>query len=123
MGLLKGVVDQITLPATAELDVGGEKLLKVNFEVTLHQAPYDEAQDVLRALREQGDGGELTDEALVRRYLRGWKMPGPDDVPVPFAEAALAEALQNRGYREALVTAVMKMLIGRQAVEAARRKN
>lgn len=123
MALLKGAIDEITIPVVAELDASGGKTLRVPFDVTVQVLPHDEAQTVLRSILERPDGGDPTDEALIRRYVRGWQLTAADGTPAPFTEAVITEALQIRGYREALLRAVMESLAGRKAVEAARRKN
>lgn len=124
MALLKGKQDQIIIPLAAELDADHGKLLTVRFEATIKRLPYDEAQDVFRAIQNRADNsGEPSDETLVSRYVLGWKMPGPDGTDVPFSDEALQEALQERGYRDALIEGVMTMLLGKKVMERLRQKN
>lgn len=124
MALLKGKADQIIIPLTAELDADHGKLLTVRFEATIKRLPYDEAQDVFRAIQNRAENnGDPSDEALVSRYVLDWKMPGADGTDVPFSHEALQEALQERGYRDALIEGVMTMILGKKVMERLRQKN
>lgn len=124
MALLKGKADQIIIPLTADLDADHGKTLAVRFEATIKRLPYDEAQDVFRAIQNRGEnGGDPSDEALVSRYVLDWKMPGADGADVPFSHEALQEALQERGYRDALIEGVMTMILGKKVMDRLRQKN
>ena len=124
MALLKGKQDQIIIPLAAELDADHGKLLTVRFEATIKRLPYDEAQDVFRAIQNRADNsGEPSDETLVSRYVLDWKMPGADGTDVPFSDDALREALKERGYRDALIEGVMTMILGKKVMERLRQKN
>ena len=57
------------------------------------------------------------------RYVLDWKMPGADGTDVPFSHESLQEALQERGYRDALIEGVMTMILGKKVMERLRQKN
>jgi hypothetical protein len=123
MALIRGVKDEITMQLTAELEADNGKTEPLRFEAVLQNLDYDAAQAVLREIANRDTDGEPSDETLVRRYLRGGKIPGADGGTLPLDGEVLDEALRVREIRAALVEGMITMLLGRKAMESLRRKN
>ena len=114
MGFLKGSKDTIVVKLTVEVDSDNGRKVRVPLRATYKKLPVDEARDVANKCAE----AEMTDDDVVDQYLVGWDVKGEDDVAVEFTPENVAEAMQIREYRAALVDGFMQVQFGRSAVNA-----
>ena len=122
MALLKGLLNQITIPTTAEIDQSHGKILSVKFDVTFKTLSVSQKREVLAEIKSaEGDVADPWD-AIIPRYLVGWNLTN-DDGDVPFTEDTLAAVLDAQPYRVALVDAFLGLIGGNRWLESHRRKN
>lgn len=122
MSVLKGVKDTIEVPITAEVEGDNGRVITVKFKATYRKLRVEEGQEVLRRFELPPDDDDaLTDEEAMEKYLIGWReLRGEDGQEIEFAPDVLADAMQVREYRVALVRGFLEALLGREAVQ---RKN
>lgn len=122
MALLKGLLNQITIPTTAEIDQSHGKILTVKFDVTFKTLSVSQKREVLAEIKSaEGDDADPWD-AIIPRYLVGWNLTN-DEGDVPFTEDTLAAVLDAQPYRVALVDAFLGLIGGNRWLESHRRKN
>ena len=122
MALLKGLLNQITITTTAEIDQSHGKILSVKFDVTFKTLSVSQKREVLAEIKSaEGDDADPWD-AIIPRYLVGWNLTN-DDGDVPFTEDTLAAVLDAQPYRVALVDAFLGLIGGNRWLESHRRKN
>jgi hypothetical protein len=122
MALLKGLLNQITIPTTAEIDQSHGKILSVKFDVTFKTLSVSQKREVLAEIKSaEGDDADPWD-SIIPRYLVGWNLTN-DDGDVPFTEDTLAAVLDAQPYRVALVDAFLGLIGGNRWLESHRRKN
>ena len=122
MALLKGLLNQITIPTTAEIDQSHGKILSVKFDVTFKTLSVSQKREVLAEIKSaEGDDADPWD-AIIPRYLVGWNLTN-DDGDVPFSEDTLGAVLDAQPYRVALVDAFLGLIGGNRWLESHRRKN
>lgn len=110
MGFLKGIKTEIRISLVAEIDDDIGKTIKVPFVVTYRKLPVKEAQAII----DRAAAGEVTDEEIMAEHVLGWHMPG-EGGDVDFTPDNLAAAMQELGYRNALVTGFSQAQFGRKA--------
>ena len=111
--ILKGQKSQIDVKITADVESDNGKTIRVPFVCTFKKPKVDEARDTLTALQ----SGDLKDEDFISDYLIGWK--GLDDDngdAVEFNVDNLAEVINVREYRAAIVQGLMSVIAGREAI-------
>ncbi len=122
MALLKGLLNQITIPTIAEIDQSHGKILSVKFDVTFKTLSVSQKREVLAEIKSaEGDDADPWD-AIIPRYLVGWNLTN-DEGDVPFTEDTLAAVLDAQPYRVALVDAFLGLIGGNRWLESHRRKN
>jgi hypothetical protein len=122
MALLKGLLNQITIPTIAEIDQSHGKILSVRFDVTFKTLSVSQKREVLAEIKSaEGDDADPWD-SIIPRYLVGWNLTN-DDGDVPFTEDTLAAVLDAQPYRVALVDAFLGLIGGNRWLESHRRKN
>ena len=122
MALLKGLLNQITIPTVAEIDQSHGKILTVKFDVTFKTLSVSQKREVLAEIKSaEGDDADPWD-AIIPRYLVGWNLTN-DEGDVPFNEETLAAVLDAQPYRVALVDAFLGLIGGNRWLESHRRKN
>lgn len=122
MALLKGLLNQITIPTIAEIDQSHGKILSVKFDVTFKTLSVSQKREVLAEIKSaEGDDADPWD-SIIPRYLVGWNLTN-DDGDVPFTEDTLAAVLDAQPYRVALVDAFLGLIGGNRWLESHRRKN
>lgn len=122
MALLKGLLNQITIPTVAEIDQSHGKILSVKFDVTFKTLSVSQKREVLAEIKSaEGDDADPWD-AIIPRYLVGWNLTN-DEGDVPFTEDTLAAVLDAQPYRVALVDAFLGLIGGNRWLESHRRKN
>lgn len=122
MALLKGLLNQITIPTTAEIDQSHGKILNVKFDVTFKTLSVSQKREVLAEIKSaEGDDADPWD-AIIPRYLVGWNLTN-DEGDVPFNDETLAAVLDAQPYRVALVDAFLGLIGGNRWLENHRRKN
>ena len=122
MALLKGLLNQITISTTAEIDQSHGKILSVKFDVTFKTLSVSQKREVLAEIKSaEGDDADPWD-AIIPRYLVGWNLTN-EDGDVPFTEDTLAAVLDAQPYRVALVDAFLGLIGGNRWLESHRRKN
>ena len=122
MALLKGLLNQITITTTAEIDQSHGKILSVKFDVTFKTLSVSQKREVLAEIKSaEGDDADPWD-AIIPRYLVGWNLTN-DEGDVPFTEDTLAAVLDAQPYRVALVDAFLGLIGGNRWLESHRRKN
>lgn len=122
MALLKGLLNQITIPTVAEIDQSHGKILTVKFDVTFKTLSVSQKREVLAEIKSaEGDDADPWD-VIIPRYLVGWSLTN-DDGDVPFNEDTLAAVLDAQPYRVALVDAFLGLIGGNRWLESHRRKN
>lgn len=122
MALLKGLINQITIPTTAEIDQSHGKILAVKFDVTFRTISVTEKRDVLREIKDVEGGDNDPWDLILPRYLVGWTLTN-DDGDVEFTTDNLAAVLDAQPYRVALVDAFLGLIGGNRWLESHRRKN
>lgn len=122
MALLKGLINQITIPTVAEIDQSHGKILSVKFDVTFKTLSVSQKRDVLAEIK----SGESDDsdpwDSIIPRYLVGWTLSN-DEGDIPFDQDTLAAVLDAQPYRVALVDAFLGLIGGNRWLESHRRKN
>jgi hypothetical protein len=122
MALLKGLLNQITIPTIAEIDQSHGKILSVKFDVTFKTLSVSQKREVLAEIKSaEGDDADPWD-SIIPRYLVGWNLTN-DDGDVPFTGDTLAAVLDAQPYRVALVDAFLGLIGGNRWLESHRRKN
>lgn len=122
MALLKGLLNQITIPTIAEIDQSHGKILSVKFDVTFKTLSVSQKREVLAEIKSaEGDDADPWD-AIIPRYLVGWNLTN-DEGDVPFTEDTLAAVLDAQPYRVAVVDAFLGLIGGNRWLESHRRKN
>lgn len=114
MGFLKGSKDTIVVKLTIEIDSDMGRKIRVPLRATYKKLPVDEAREVANKCA----SSELSDDDVVDQYLVDWDLKGEKDKPVEFTPENVAEAMQFREYRSALVDGFMQVQFGRSAVNA-----
>jgi hypothetical protein len=122
MALLKGLINQITIPTIAEVDQSHGKILSVKFDVTFRTISVTEKRDVLREIKDVESGENDPWDLILPRYLVGWTLAN-DDGDVEFTPENLAAVLDAQPYRVALVDAFLGLIGGNRWLESHRRKN
>ena len=124
MALIKGDPSHIIIPVIAEEDADYGKTDTIKFNVTVKRLRYSECQSVFKAIQSRGDNhGEPSDDALVSDFVIGWDLKGPDGTALDFNPHTLSETMEKRGHRDALIEAVMIMILGKKVMERLRQKN
>lgn len=112
MSMLRGVKSELTVPVRAVfLQDGGKRDQIIDFEATFTKLKAKEFQEVMSRV----ESGEYSDEDILNLYLVGWgKLKGTDGEDVAYCEDALADALEYREYRKALIDGFMLVQLGRK---------
>lgn len=130
MSFLKGVKGTIDIAVKASIPALNEKdediVLEVPFIVTYKRFKRKEARLVLQKVMDLGKeaqdaftDGDLSHvsarleyfDDLLRENVRTWRnMPGSDGEQVPFSQEALAEAIDDSYYCEALMKGLRRAL-------------
>ena len=122
MALLKGLINQITISTTAEIDQDHGRVMPVKFDVTFRTLSHSEKKAVLAEIKEAESAEQEPWDAILPRYIVGWKLPG-ENGDVPFDLDTLSDVLDAQPYRVALVDAFLGLLGGNRWLENHRRKN
>lgn len=124
MAILKGVQNEIQVKVTAEVDVDLGKIIKVPFVAMYKKPTYEEAKEIQRLLvPEHDEDGSLvrdatSDEDLLDEYLIGWSnVPTSTGEEYEFTPEHVAEMLEVREYRVALIQGFLTVLLGKPAME------
>lgn len=113
---LRGKKDQLKVQTQVELEGDNNKTEKFKFVSVVKVAEVDEwSADWDRLQSEE----EFTDAELVDKYLIDWEnLKGDDGEQIEFTPENVAEALQIREYRLALVKAIIEANAGRAVLRA-----
>jgi hypothetical protein len=113
MGIFKGVKDQIEIKVVANIDADNGRTIKVPFVITSRKPDWDERKSALKRI----DDGDMLDEELVADFLKGWhSLEVADGNQVEYNEENLAELMSWTEYRQALVSGIMKAILGKEAL-------
>lgn len=101
--MLKGLIDEIDVNTTVEIDMGaGKAPLKIKFITTWKKLSLSESKEVGDRLVESA----MQEPDVIREYLRGWRnLKGEGEVEVEFNDENLELALESVPYAEGLMAA------------------
>lgn len=113
-------VDQITTVVNVRVPQGGNRFKQADFEVTFKKLTVKESEAMWESLRAE----QITEEATFKANILDIKgVKDLDSKDIPFSDELLEQLLDIEYVRTPLREAFTQVTMGKQFVEAMRRKN
>ena len=110
--ILKGQKDRVERKVTVWKRGDGDKKTKVEFYLVCKPATVEQQMDLNSRF---GSEAGIDDEDFVREWSDGWKgLKDAEDNDIDYNDQTLAIVMNDRDYREAIITVLMEAVFGRK---------